>query len=156
VRLVTYSRNSGAPRVGLIEDDGIIDLAEIAPELPRDMIALIRGGSEALQAGTRSNGHFDRLPIESARLLAPIPQPPAYLGVGLNYREHAKEAGLAIPIAPLIFNKQTSCINGPYDDVLLPHFSQQLDYEGELGIVIGRAARNLSSEQAVAESRATS
>jgi 2-keto-4-pentenoate hydratase/2-oxohepta-3-ene-1,7-dioic acid hydratase in catechol pathway len=150
VRLVTYSRNSEAPRVGLFEDDGIIDLAEIAPELPQDMISLIRGGREALDIITRGTARGHRLPIESVRLLAPIPQPPAYLGVGLNYREHAKEAGLAIPSAPLIFNKQTSCVSGPHDDVLLPHFSQQLDYEGELGIVIGRAARNLSSEQAVA------
>jgi 2-keto-4-pentenoate hydratase/2-oxohepta-3-ene-1,7-dioic acid hydratase in catechol pathway len=150
VRLVTYSRNSEAPRVGLVEDDRIIDLAEIAPELPRDMIALIRGDNETFQALRRGHARGDRLPIESVRLLAPIPQPPAYLGVGLNYREHAREAGLAIPNAPLIFNKQASCISGPYDDVLLPRFSQQLDYEGELGIVIGRAARNLSSEQAVA------
>jgi 2-keto-4-pentenoate hydratase/2-oxohepta-3-ene-1,7-dioic acid hydratase in catechol pathway len=150
VRLVTYSRNSEAPRVGLVEDDGIIDLTEIAPELPRDMIALIRGGSETLEAITRGNADGDRLPIESVRLLAPIPQPPAYLGVGLNYREHAREAGLAIPGAPVIFNKQTSCISGPYDDVLLPRLSQQLDYEGELGIVIGRAARNLSSKEATA------
>lgn len=150
MRLVTYSRNSEAPRVGLVEDDRIIDLAEIAPELPRDMIALIRGDNETFQALRRGHARGDRLPIESVRLLAPIPQPPAYLGVGLNYREHAREAGLAIPNAPLIFNKQASCISGPYDDVLLPRFSQQLDYEGELGIVIGRAARNLSSEQAVA------
>ena len=150
MRLVTYSHNSEAPRVGLVEDDGIIDLAEIAPQLPQDMIALIGGACETLQSITRGNARGDRLPIGSVRLLAPIPKPPTYLGVGLNYREHAKEAGLTIPSAPLIFNKQTSCICGPYDDVLLPRLSQQLDYEGELGIVIGRTARNLSTEQAVA------
>ena len=149
MRLVTYNRNSEAPRVGLIEDDDIVDLAEIDSALPRDMIALLRGGGKTLQAIARRNARGRRFPIESVTLLAPIPQPPVYLGVGLNYREHAKEAGLAIPSAPLIFNKQTSCICGPYDDVLLPSFSSQLDYEGELGIVIGRAARRLSSKEAL-------
>jgi 2-keto-4-pentenoate hydratase/2-oxohepta-3-ene-1,7-dioic acid hydratase in catechol pathway len=149
VRLVTYNRNLEPHRVGIVEDDDIVDLAEIDSELPRDMIALLRGGGKTLQAIARSNAHGGRLPIESVRLLAPIPQPPAYLGVGLNYREHAKEAGLASPSAPLIFNQQTSCISGPYDDVLLPRFSSQLDYEGELGIVIGRAARNLTSKEAL-------
>ena len=149
MRLVTYGRNSEAPRVGLVEDDAIIDLAEIDPAIPRDMIALLHGGNETLQAVARRNAHGARLPIKSVRLLAPIPQPPAYLGVGLNYREHAMEAGLEIPSAPLIFNKQPSCVSGPYDDVLLPRFSQQLDYEGELGVVIGRASRNLSSKEAL-------
>jgi 2-keto-4-pentenoate hydratase/2-oxohepta-3-ene-1,7-dioic acid hydratase in catechol pathway len=149
VRLVAFSRDSEPPRVGLVEEETILDLANIDPELPRDMIALLQRGSESLQAIARRRAHGDSIPIESVRLLAPIPQPPAYLGVGLNYRDHANEAGLAIPTAPLIFNKQTSSICGPYDDVLLPRFSNQLDYEGELGIVIGRAARNLSSKEAL-------
>jgi 2-keto-4-pentenoate hydratase/2-oxohepta-3-ene-1,7-dioic acid hydratase in catechol pathway len=166
VRLVTYQRDAEPSRLGLVDDDTIVDLAEVAPGLPRDMIALLRAGAEALESIKRlqaaNHRHTDklrhagkhphtggaRLPIDTVRLLAPIPLPPTYLGVGLNYREHAKEAGLPIPSAPLIFNKQTSCINGPYDDVLLPRGSQQLDFEGELGIVIGRAERNMSAKQA--------
>jgi 2-keto-4-pentenoate hydratase/2-oxohepta-3-ene-1,7-dioic acid hydratase in catechol pathway len=174
MRLVTYQHGSAPPRIGLVDDGAIVDLAKLAPALPSDMITLLSGGAETLRNIQRLHAdrlptdrlHTDRphterphtdqcapthdapLPIESVRLLAPIPSPPTYLGVGLNYREHAKEAGLAFPTAPLIFNKQTSCINGPYDDVLLPRESQQLDFEGELGIVIGRATRNMSSSEA--------
>jgi 2-keto-4-pentenoate hydratase/2-oxohepta-3-ene-1,7-dioic acid hydratase in catechol pathway len=90
------------------------------------------------------------VPLSSVRLVAPILCPPEFLGVGLNYHDHAREAGLALPSEPLIFNKQTSCIVGPVDDIVKPGDSEQLDYEGELGIVIGRASRNLSREQAAA------
>jgi 2-keto-4-pentenoate hydratase/2-oxohepta-3-ene-1,7-dioic acid hydratase in catechol pathway len=132
VKLVTYSRNLESPRVGIVENDDIIDLDEIASEPARDMLALIRGGLESLQSAvSRARERGERIPFRSAKLFAPIRRPPAYLGVGLNYREHAKEAGLAIPSAPLIFNKQTSCVGSPYADVLLPRFSEQLDYEGE-------------------------
>src|SRR5262249_32947459 len=87
-------------------------------------------------------------PLTSVRLLAPVPNPPEYIGVGLNYRDHVKEAGLEMPTIPTVFNKQTSCITGPFDNVVKPRASDEFDYEGELAFVIGRAGRHLAREQA--------
>jgi 2-keto-4-pentenoate hydratase/2-oxohepta-3-ene-1,7-dioic acid hydratase in catechol pathway len=114
------------------------------------MIGLIKGGRELLDVAKRAVRDGEHMNLASVRLLAPIPQPPEYLGVGFNYRDHLNEAKFSPPATPTFFNKQTSCIVGPADEVLLPRMSEQLDYEGELGIVIGRAARNLSRDEAAA------
>jgi 2-keto-4-pentenoate hydratase/2-oxohepta-3-ene-1,7-dioic acid hydratase in catechol pathway len=134
----------------VVTDGGIIDIAAVAAQLPRDMIGLIANGDSALDTLRRVSESTVRASIGDVRLLAPVPQPPEFLGVGLNYRDHIEEAGLAIPEIPTVFNKQTSAITGPYDDIVMPAVSDQLDYEGELGIVIGLAGRNLSERQAQA------
>ncbi len=85
------------------------------------------------------------------RYLAPIPNPSKYLAIGMNYRGHLAEAvrkGIKIPDSQLWFNKQVSCVSGPYDPVYLPKGSNQLDYEAELGVVIGRRCRHVSIERA--------
>jgi 2-keto-4-pentenoate hydratase/2-oxohepta-3-ene-1,7-dioic acid hydratase in catechol pathway len=150
MKLATCCYEGGVPRIGVIVDDGIVDLAKIAPALPNLMLNLIRGDTSQLGDVRRAAGRGIPVPLASVRLLAPIPEPPEFLGVGLNYRDHVEEAGLALPGVPTVFNKQTSCVSGPFDDVLLPRLSSQLDYEGELGLVIGHAARNLSLAQAAA------
>jgi 2-keto-4-pentenoate hydratase/2-oxohepta-3-ene-1,7-dioic acid hydratase in catechol pathway len=118
--------------------------------LPLDIIALIRGGEPVRKRLAEASAFIRPVALESVRLHAPIPHPPEFLGIGLNYRDHAAEAGLALPTSPLVFNKQTSCIVGPTDDVMMPNLSSQLDYEAELGIVIGDASRNLTTEEASA------
>jgi 2-keto-4-pentenoate hydratase/2-oxohepta-3-ene-1,7-dioic acid hydratase in catechol pathway len=150
MKLATYCRTGEFSRIGVVVDGGIVDLQGVAPALPRDLLALIRGGKDALHEVSRAVALGNPLPLASVRLMAPIPHPPEYLGVGLNYRDHLDEAGISVPSAPTVFNKQTSCIAGPYDDIVLPRLSEQLDYEGELGLVIGRAARNLCREEAAA------
>jgi 2-keto-4-pentenoate hydratase/2-oxohepta-3-ene-1,7-dioic acid hydratase in catechol pathway len=75
---------------------------------------------------------------------------PEFLAIGLNHRDHPGGCKLPIPQAPTVFNKQTSCIAGPFQDVFPPRVSDQLDYEGELGIVVGQASRNMSLEAAAA------
>lgn len=72
------------------------------------------------------------------------------IGVGLNYREHAKETGAAIPTEPVLFMKATTAINGPFDDIRLPRTSTKTDWEAELGLVIGRETRYVSEEKALA------
>jgi 2-keto-4-pentenoate hydratase/2-oxohepta-3-ene-1,7-dioic acid hydratase in catechol pathway len=134
----------------VIAQSGIVDLAEVAPTLPREMLGLICGGNGILDEIRRAATRGNPIPLTSVRLLAPIPHPPEYLGVGLNYRDHLDEAGLSLPAVPTVFNKQTSCIVGPFDDVVLPRASTQLDYEGELGLIIGKARRDLSREDAAA------
>jgi 2-keto-4-pentenoate hydratase/2-oxohepta-3-ene-1,7-dioic acid hydratase in catechol pathway len=90
-------------------------------------------------------------PLADVRLVAPIDDPQKYLAIGMNYRAHAEEAaaaGIAIPTSQLWFNKQVSCITGPYDPIDSPRASEKLDYEAEMGVVIGKRCRHVSAAQA--------
>jgi 2-keto-4-pentenoate hydratase/2-oxohepta-3-ene-1,7-dioic acid hydratase in catechol pathway len=148
MRLATYCVGAGQPEVGAVVDGGIARLQGRPSAAPNTMVDLIAGRPDYLTDVFRATRGLERVPLDAVRLLAPIPKPPEFLGIGLNYRDHAIEAHLDLPSAPLFFNKQTSCIVGPLDDVVLPKVSEQLDYEGELGIVIGRSARHLSPQEA--------
>lgn len=108
------------------------------------MLAAIKGSRDDLARRVDAARRGPGLSLSDCPLAAPVPRPPEFIGVGLNYREHAIEAGLAIPAAPLVFNKQSSSASGPHDDVLAPVLSDQLDCEGELGVVIGNAWRGMS------------
>ena len=91
-------------------------------------------------------------PIADLRLLAPIERPGKYLAIGMNYRKHIEEAkrlGVAVPTHQYWFNKQTSCLAGPYDDID-PGVTEQLDYEVELAVVIGRTAKRVATADAPA------
>ena len=147
MKIATYSLGQGSASLGVVDGDQMVSL-EAAGKLPRTMIELIAAGPEALMDVQKALASGRRLPLASVRLLPPIPQPPEFLGVGLNYRDHALESKMALPSSPLFFNKQTSCVAGPHDDIVLPKVSAQLDYEGELGIVVGRAGRYMSREAA--------
>lgn len=94
---------------------------------------------------------IDALPLveASTRLGPPIARVPKFIAIGLNYRDHAEEAGLAIPSEPIIFMKATSCITGPNDSIVQPPHSTKLDWELELGVVIGRTARYVAEEEAL-------
>jgi len=89
----------------------------------------------------------DRHPLEGVRLLAPV-GPRKFLGIGLNYADHIAESGMEAPEFPVFFNKQSTCVVGPGDDVHMPRVSSLLDYEGELAIVIGQRCRHVSEEHA--------
>ena len=84
------------------------------------------------------------------RLGACIARPGKFIGIGLNYRDHAAEAGMALPTEPVIFHKATSCMAGPEDDLILPTDAARTDWEVELGVVIGRVLKRVSPEEALA------
>ncbi|MGV0759542.1 fumarylacetoacetate hydrolase family protein [Tistrella mobilis] len=84
------------------------------------------------------------------RLGACIARPGKFIGIGLNYRDHAAEAGMALPTEPVIFHKATSCMAGPEDDLILPPDAGRTDWEVELGVVIGRVLKRVSPEEALA------
>lgn len=89
------------------------------------------------------------LDLGSVTLLAPIARPPKFLAIGLNYRDHIDEGGRAVPEYPVFFNKQSTCVNDPFADVPIPAAApNEVDYEGELGLVIGRDCRNVSAAEA--------
>ncbi len=108
--------------------------------------ALLGSGLAAL-----ANIDVERLPEVSAeaRLAEPVANVGKFVCIGLNYRDHAEESGMAIPTEPIVFMKATSAIIGPNDDVLLPPTSQKSDWEVELGVVIGREARYVPLEHAL-------
>jgi 2-keto-4-pentenoate hydratase/2-oxohepta-3-ene-1,7-dioic acid hydratase in catechol pathway len=93
------------------------------------------------------------LALADVKLEAPIAMPGKFLALGMNYQDHEAEArrlGVPIPASQVWFNKQTSCINGPYDDVHHPASTEKLDYEAELGVVIGKAGRHIAEADALA------
>jgi 2-keto-4-pentenoate hydratase/2-oxohepta-3-ene-1,7-dioic acid hydratase in catechol pathway len=150
--LALFSVADYGPRLAKVFDGFLIDLSVAVPDLPRTAKGLLAAGTKAMETfrsvGPNSPGS---LALSKARLHAPIPDPQKFLGIGMNYREHAKEAekaGIPTPEYQLWFNKQVSCIVGPYDDVVLPKVSDQLDYEVELAVVIGQTCRHVPVEYA--------
>lgn len=142
----------GRTRLGKVFDDYLIDLSSAAPLFPADIIGFLNAGEQALKTFQAVQDQPDaRIPLAQVRLLPPISAPEKFLGIGMNYRAHAAEAanaGVEVPPDQLWFNKQVSCIVGPYDDVVKPGFSDFLDYEAELAVVIGKRCRHVAVENA--------
>jgi len=88
------------------------------------------------------------VPSEDAYWFAPVPRPGKIVCVGLNYRDHAEESGLAVPKVPVIFSKFSTCVIAPGEPVVIPTTSERVDYEAELAIVIGRRAKHVSASRA--------
>ena len=148
MRLATFT-HQGTTRLGAADGDTIVDLAAAAPALPRDMIGFLAAGSAALDAARAAlAGPAARLPRAAVRLGAPVPRPGKFLAIGLNYADHVAESGMERPGVPVFFNKQSTCVVGPHDVVHLPRVSPLLDYEGELGFVIGRRCRHVPRHRA--------
>src|ERR1700688_3458051 len=148
MKLATFTYQ-GSTRIGVVVDDAIVDLAAAAPELPREMSALLAAGAGAMDRarGAAAAGK-NRIALGQVKLEAPIRRPPEFLAIGLNYADHIGETGRDRPTFPIFFNKQITCVNGPYDPIHLPRASEALDYEGELGLVIGRRCRHVPRERA--------
>ncbi|MDX1389979.1 MAG: fumarylacetoacetate hydrolase family protein, partial [Acidobacteriota bacterium] len=138
--------HQGKPRLGRVEGEEVVDLATAAPELPGTMAALLSAGPDALARAAEAAG--PRLPLAEVQLGAPILRPPKFLAIGLNYADHIAETGMKTPEFPIFFNKQSTCVIGTGDPIHLPKVSDKLDYEGELGFVIGRRCRHVPVERA--------
>lgn len=108
------------------------------------------GGIPALATWYTANRESCPVIADDERLGSPVARPPFMLCVGLNYADHAKETGAKLPAEPVLFGKAPTAVCGPDDDVYLPPGSQHLDYEVELGLVIGTTARHLTEAQAAA------
>lgn len=133
-------------RAGVRRGDRVVDLAEASggrfSALPMEALASfdeVRSWAETISA-------HDGAPVDEARLGPPVPMPQKIFGVGLNYTDHAEEAGLELPKEPLIFTKFPNCLVGPRADVVLT--SNRVDYEVELVVVIGRGGRDIAEAEA--------
>jgi 2-keto-4-pentenoate hydratase/2-oxohepta-3-ene-1,7-dioic acid hydratase in catechol pathway len=147
MKLATFS-HEGTTRIGAVDGDEIVDLAAQVSGLPSEMVAFLAAGPEALTAAHAAIGRGPRIPLAEVRLEAPIARPPKFLAVGLNYADHVAEAGLETPKYPTVFNKQSTCVTGPTDPVHVPRASHAVDYEGELGFVVGRRCRHVARDDA--------
>lgn len=149
MKLVRYTHH-GRTRLGKVVDSTVIDLSEITG-IDHSMRQLLNDLPALRERLERVAG--PAIALEEVRLEAPIHDPQKFLGIGMNYRQHAEEArraGIAIPSSQMWFNKQVSCISGPFDPVVKPRISEQMDYEIELGVVIGRRCRHVCTGDAPA------
>jgi len=147
MKLVTFSHEAHT-RIGIVDGADVVDLSRAAPDLPREMVAFLEAGRAALLGAQAALEAGPRIPLDEVRLEAPIARPPKFLAVGLNYADHVAESGVEAPAHPTIFNKQSTCVTGPHDPVHVPRASHVVDYEGELGFVIGRRCRHVSRDDA--------
>lgn len=113
-----------------------------------NLIEVMAGGADATDRVMRWVNFHPGIDAaeEAVKLLAPIPRPPKIICVGLNYRDHAMESGLAIPETPTIFAKFPNCVIGPGQPIVLPRNSTRPDYEAELAVVIGKGGRHIAEE----------
>ena len=148
MKLATFT-HAGATRIGVVTGDRVVDLAAAAPDLAREMTAFLAAGDaareRARQAAARGTA---TLALADVHLEAPILRPPKFLAIGLNYADHCAESGQEPPSVPLFFNKQSTCVTGPFDPIHRPRVSPLLDYEGELALVIGRRCRHVPRARA--------
>ena len=139
-----YARilTNGQPRFARIEDrDGLDWVEELLGDFPE-------AASRRPDRSSTEDLFFEPYPLADTRLLPPV-VPSKIICVGRNYRDHATELGNEIPKEPLLFLKPPSSIIGPGDSIVYPSLSSRVDYEGELGIVIGTRARNIGPDQDV-------
>lgn len=147
MKLVRFTE-SEKTRIGKVVGSDVIDLSgvkgvgssmrQLLTDLPRLRPALEAANSPAF-------------PLSSVKLEAPVNDPQKFLAIGMNYKAHAEEAralGIPIPTSQLWFNKQVSCLNGPYDPIEFPKVVEKLDYEIELGVVIGFRCRKVRQAEA--------
>ncbi len=152
MRLVSYTAEN-EPGAGVLLDEEIVPLSS----LDRPPASSVRGTLEELDAaglrrlGELAAGASERLPLDEVQLDAPVPDPQKIICMGLNYRDHAEETGQEIPQAPMWFAKFANSLCGSGAEIVLPAaHPDYVDYEAELALVIGRPARNVPVEDALA------
>jgi len=135
MRLLRYGPK-GAEKPGMLDKDG--GIRDLSGEIPDINPAALEPGSLARLA---SLDPADLPPVEGQPRIGPSLSPiPDFICIGLNYSDHAAETGAKIPAEPILFNKASSAVSGPYDPVKIPRGSSKTDWEVELGVVIGRRA----------------
>jgi len=151
MRLVTFNDGAG-PRVGvqLSPDGPVADVSAIDPTIPRDMKSVLEGGDEAMAKMAAAAATAERLGscVTKYELLAPITNPEKVMCIGMNYVDHCTEQGFPIPKEPIVFSKFSSSVVSPTADVVLEG-TQELDFEVELVIVIGKKGRRIKRDRAM-------
>lgn len=147
MRLVRFALSDGGSGIGVWNDEKVYPLADAATRFPGGMKELLCRFEEVREELTGLTGRVE--PIAPERLLAPVDAPEKIVCVGLNYRAHALETGKEPPSEPVIFAKLPSALIGPGDAIELPRVSNQVDFEAELVVVIGKTTRFVDEADAM-------
>lgn len=171
MKLLSYLED-GRERVGAVVGDVVVDLNagmalldggfEPAGVLARDMVHLLEQGEGALNLAEQvvrayrllvlENPHAAQAvahPLSEIQYLPPVTRPQKILAIGANYRAHCEESGMPLPQKPIVFVKVPSALIAHGEAIVYPRITQELDYEGELAVVIGKRARNVPAEEAM-------
>jgi 2-keto-4-pentenoate hydratase/2-oxohepta-3-ene-1,7-dioic acid hydratase in catechol pathway len=151
MRLVTYEHGDG-PIAGVLLGEDVVPVWAL--DAPARSVRGLLGALDAAglaQLGERATGAAQRIAVDDVNLLAPVPDPQKIICLGLNYRDHAREAGLDIPAAPMWFAKFANSLIGSGQEIVLPAAAaNHVDYEAELAVVIGRSAHRVDARDALA------
>jgi 2-keto-4-pentenoate hydratase/2-oxohepta-3-ene-1,7-dioic acid hydratase in catechol pathway len=140
----------GGLRTGLVVGDELVDLTDPLVGLPGSMPALLALGEDASDSLVRApSTGARRLAMAESELAAPVPRPPSFLAIARNYDAHIKELGHERPEFQTWFSKQPTCVIGPGAAIEVPRVSATVDYEGELGMVVGRRCRHVPAREAL-------
>lgn len=145
MRLVTFEADGGH-HVGVVEGEEVADVTAASPSIGPDVGAVVAAG--ALAEVEELARTAPRRPLADVTLAAPVLRPPKFLAIGLNYADHVGETGTERPEHQLWFNKQSTCVVGTGAPIHVPRASSMVDYEGELGFVIGRRCRHVPAARA--------
>ena len=144
MKIARFTHRGGPPRIGAVDGDEVVSLDRLL--VGDDVVA-----AAMLDPGTRDAAVVgaERLALDAITLLAPVARPPKFFAIGLNYLDHIEEGGRPVPEHPIFFNKQSTCVNDPFGDIPIPAVAPNaVDYEGELGLVIGKECRSVSAANA--------
>lgn len=145
MKLASFTKNDDKLiRLGRLNQNEITDLTE-AP-VPQEMSLLLTFLDQHRKIVETFKGN--RSQLQDVTLVQPIVRPPKILAIGLNYKDHIKETGFDTPNFPMFFNKQATSANAPYSPIHLPKVSNKLDYEGEMGFIIGKRCRHVPKNRA--------
>jgi acylpyruvate hydrolase len=155
MKLVTFT-NNGITHIGVLleHEKGpmVADLNLLDATLPASLVEFLAEGGASLdkvKVAMVGLPDFAVFPLSRIRLNPPVPAPGKILCAGVNYRDHIEENKIAIPQYPVIFAKYNNCITGPYDLIVIPRSRNQVDWEGELGVVIGKTGKNIPASRAL-------
>lgn len=150
MKLATFTAGAAA-EIGIVQEKGLLPLSRLAPQIAPDMTTLIAHW-DAVQAEVAriAAAGGDHLALSAVHLEAPIARPGKILAIGMNFRDHIEEGKMELPEKQIWFSKQSTCANGPYDDIPVPPVSNSVDYESEMVAVIGKGGRYISKENAAA------
>jgi 2-keto-4-pentenoate hydratase/2-oxohepta-3-ene-1,7-dioic acid hydratase in catechol pathway len=149
MKIATIQTSAG-PRAAVLQGMHYVDLHATEPTLPKSVRELIERGPASWSAAEAASRRPDARKVDAAtaKLLPPIPDPPKIVCLGLNYRDHAAETGAPIPKEPVLFSKYPTALIGQGDAIVLPPVSNEVDFEAELVIVVGKGGRHLQADTA--------
>ena len=153
MKFVRYEVNGRSPQIGLVVDNELIDLSGVAPS----MQAVINLSQEGMAMIAQHANRSPRIPLKDVKLHAPLLPRRNVMCLGKNYADHAREMQAAhnepleLPTFPVVFTKATTTVSGPHDPIPFdPHVSEDIDWEVELAVIIGKEGKNIPAEQAMA------